>query len=370
MAMQIPASLEQEIGGAVASNLERELARRCLVLGADEVAVAEVEAERLGARLLVAVVDQCYSFVGHGGSPAFAFDSDQTATRLQAALAFGAITARVLSPTRARGIALREPIELLSAVFNVGIGLIDSVCDEDAVVGRRLLELVAEPDLATAAEREPPRRWLRAGFPRCLERDATIAFTVDIIECFFATLHAAYPGKTGLDLRREVGTHLAAALQAERVSAAGLKSSYTRDRLRDCSRLTSVLPFKIIETLVDAGDRRRLPTPGALLGEAMWQIDDLVDLCEDAGRGALNSLLISGAPGVWDPSDERTMVGVLERLLASSDIAEAAGRAAENLQLGLERAGGRRPGKDRPPATLDFLRFIQDYAGIPPRAGS
>ena len=324
MAMQIPASLEQEIGGAVASNLERELARRCLVLGADEVAVAEVEAERLGARLLVAVVDQCYSFVGHGGSPAFAFDSDQTATRLQAALAFGAITARVLSPTRARGIALREPIEFLSAVFNVGIGLIDSVCDEDAVVGRRLLELVAEPDLATAAERELPRRWLRAGFPRCLERDATIAFTVDIIECFFATLHAAYPGKTGLDLRREVGTHLAAALQAERVSAAGLKSSYTRDRLRDCSRLTSVLPFKIIETLVDAGDRRRLPTPGALLGEAMWQIDDLVDLCEDAGRGALNSLLISGAPGVWDPSDERTMVGVLERLLASSDIAEAA----------------------------------------------
>jgi hypothetical protein len=368
--MQIPASLEQEIGDAVASNLERELARRCLVLAADEVAAAEVEAERVGARLLVAVVDQCYSFVGHGGSPAFAFDSDQTATRLQAALAFGAITGRVLSPTRARGIALREPIELLSAVFNVGIGLIDSVCDEDPVVGRRLLELVAEPDLATAAERELPRRWLRARFPACLERDATIAFTVDIIECFFATLHAAYPGKTGLDLRREIGTHLAAALQAERVSAAGLKSSYTRDRLRECSRLTSVLPFEIIETLVGAGDRRRLPTPGASLGEAMWQIDDLVDLCEDAGRGALNSLLISGAPGVWDPSDERTMVGVLERLLASSDIAEAAGRAAENLQLGLERAGGRRPGKDRPPATPDFLRFIQDYAGIPPRAGS
>ena len=57
--MQIPASLEQEIGGTVASNLERELARRSLVLAADEVAVAEVEAERLGARLLVAVVDPC-----------------------------------------------------------------------------------------------------------------------------------------------------------------------------------------------------------------------------------------------------------------------------------------------------------------------
>ena len=64
------------------------------------------------------------------------------------------------------------------------------------------------------------------------------------------------------------------------------------------------------------------------------------------------------------------MVGALERLLASTDIAEAAGRAAENLQLGLERAGGRRPGQDRAPATPAFLRFIQDYAGIPPRTDS
>ena len=295
--MQIPASLEQEIGGVVASNLERELAGRCLLLAADEVAAAEVEAARLGARLLVAVVDQCYSFIGGDRSPALAFDSEQTATRLQAALAFGAVTARVLSPSRAHGVALREPIELLSAVFNVGIGLIDSVCDEDAVVGRRLLELVAEPDLVTAAECEPARRWLRAMLPRCLERDATIAFTVDIVECFFETLHAAYPGKAKLGLRREVGTQLAAALRAERVSAGGLTSSYTRDRLRECSRLTSVLPFEIIETLVGADDRHGLPTPGALLGEAMWEIDDLVDLCEDASRGALNSLLFKWRTG-------------------------------------------------------------------------
>ena len=220
-----------------------------------------------------------------------------------------------------------------------------------------------------AAQHEPSHHWLRAKLPSQLARDATVAFSVDIIEAFFTALHLAYPHEEGLSVRRGVAAKLTRALQAERVSA-GLSSNHARERLLESSRLTSVLPFEIIEILVRADDRHRPPTPGTLLGEALWQIDDLVDLCDDARSGALNSLLVGAARGPWRRDDEQTVLGTLERVLTSTYIADAAGAAAESMLLGL-RAGGRRPpGQERPWDTRAFLAFIQEYAGIPPRAAS
>jgi len=45
-----------------------------------------------------------------------------------------------------------------------------------------------------------------------------------------------------------------------------------------------VLPFEIIETLATGATT----AAGTDLGEAMWRIDDLVDLGRDASSGALN----------------------------------------------------------------------------------
>jgi hypothetical protein len=367
--MQIPGRLEQEISGAVASHLETELARRCLLLASDEVAAADADAARLGARLLPAIVELCYPHAGNDAPLVVAFDSERTADRLRAALAFGALTANVLSGRTSDGTGPPEAIELLSAVFNVGIGLVDGLCDEDPAVGRQLLKLLSGPDLVMAAERKPERHWLRARLPSQLARDATVAFTVDIIEAFFAALHVAHPREAGSSVRRAVAANLTRALQAERVSA-GLSSSDTRERLLECSRLTSVLPFEIIETLVQADDRRGTPTPGTLLGEALWRIDDLVDVCDDARSGALNSLLVGAARAPWRPDDERTVLGSLERLLSSTDIAGAAEAAAESMLLGLGTGGRRRAGQERPRETLAFLGFIQEYAGISPRVAS
>lgn len=366
--MQIPASLEQEISGAVTRHLETELARRCLLLAPDEVAAAGADAARLGARLLVAVVELCYPQTGGDAPLAVEFDSERTAARLQAALAFGALTASVLSRRTSNGARSPEAGELLSAVFNVGIGLVDGLCDEDPAVGRQLLELLSEPDLVLAAEREPARRWLRVRLSSQLARDATVAFTVDIIEAFFTALHAAYPREEGLSVRQAVAAKLTRALQAERVSA-GLSSRQAGKRLLEYSRLTSVLPFEIIEILVRADDRHRPPTPGTLLGEALWRIDDLVDVCDDARCGALNSLLVGTVEGPWRRDDKRTVLGTLERLLTSTDIADAAEAAAESMLLGL-RAGGRPPGQERPWDTRAFLAFIQEYVGIPTRVAS
>jgi hypothetical protein len=366
--MQIPVSLEQEIREAVTSHLETELTRRRLVLTSAEVAAANLDAAQLGARLLSAVVDLCYPRDAADGPAAVEFDSGQTADRLQAALAFGAISARVLSPATGARARPSETIELLSAVFNVGIGLIDALCDQDPVVGIRLLDLFCKNDLEMAARTEPPHHWLRAKLPPALARDEAVSFTADIVEGFFAALHAVYPRGAGLRVRRDVAAQLTRALDAERLSVGG-SSSDTRERLLECSRLTSVLPFEIIETLVRAGDRRGRQTPGTQLGEAMWRIDDLVDVCDDARCGALNSLLINDDRAPWPPNDEQAVLDALERLLTSSDLADGAQAAAESLLSGLG-PDHRLSGQQRRGETLAFLGFIQDYADIPPHAVS
>ena len=167
------------------------------------------------------------------------------------------------------------------ATFNLGIGLVDGLCDEDAETGAALLELVQGQDVASAAAEPRGRGWLHTTLPTALAEDHTVAFTVDIIEAFFEKLHDVYPDEAWLQQRRGVGTQLEAALEAERRSVVRPADGATREQLIECSRLTSVLPFQIIEVLAGGDHAPTERTAGTLLGEAMWRIDDLVDLCED-----------------------------------------------------------------------------------------
>jgi len=341
----IPVSIEQAIGDVVARQLRAELGRQGLLLAADELAAAEAEAARRGARLLTSLLHRCYPGARRaGGEVAFDFGSGSGCARLQAALAFGAATAHVLAPD------LRNPdIELVCATFNLGIGLVDSLCDADAETGGVLLKLIQTHDLDAAAQRRRARGWLCATVPPAAANDPTVAFTAEVIETFFETLCDVYADDAW---RCRVGVQLCMALEAECASVAPSPDT-ARDRLLQCSRLTSVLPFQIIETLTDPDDghpddQYGEPSAGTRLGEAMWRIDDLVDLCQDARTGSLNGLLL-----VAGGSD---VVTALARLVASTDIACAARNAADDLRAGLRRA-------DDP---TSFLYFVQRYAGIGP----
>jgi hypothetical protein len=352
--MEIPARIEQSISNAVARHLKIELGDRGLLLTADGLAAAEAEAAHRGAHLRTSVMHQCYPMIREG-SGALEFENEHTAARLAAALAFGAVTARVLAK---RGVErVGDSVELLCAMFNLGIGLIDSLCD-DAKTGKALLELVQGSNLAKAAEEPRTRRWLRSRLPPALIKDPTVAFTTDIIEAFYETLHTVYPDDGWLQQRRRVGAQLGAALDAERQSVIRSADQTAREELIECSRLTSVLPFQIIETLA-GGDHAPELTAGTRLGEAMWRIDDLVDLCQDARRGSLNGILLAAATGSGCPG-ERDVLAALERLLDSTGIACAAAEAAEKLLAGLQ------PASDDAQGTASFLHFIQQYAGIAP----
>jgi hypothetical protein len=358
----IPAHIELAVCDAVARHLEAELGDRGLLLTADALAAAAAETATSGSRLLTAVLHRCYPLIRQ--EPAaltVEFESERSAERLEAALAFGADTARVLAPGR-----VTPRVKLLCAVFNLGIGLVDSLCDDDAETGQALLDLVQRQDLARAVAERRARAWLRDTVPPALAADPTVAFTVEIIETFFETLHDVYPGDAWARKRDGVGMQLAAALEAERQSVIGWAGETARGRLIAYSRGTSVLPFQIIEALAGGSSGPTERSAGTLLGEALWRIDDLVDLCQDARSGALNGVLLAAA----EEPRKRDPVAALERLLASTEIARAATEAAGNLVAGLQRAGdGRTAVRDHPPGR-SFLHFIQRYAGIAPAQSS
>jgi hypothetical protein len=350
--------IERAIEASVAHHLKEELERRDLLLSARRMAWAAGEAARLGERLLSRALPQCYPALRDGtDSVSIEFDGAERAARVHAALAFGAQTAMVLrgAPERARSNGAGE---VLCALFNLGIGLVDGLCDEFPQLGMRLLELLSGRDLIVAAERLPGRGWLVSRMGPPLASDPGAAFAIDVIEGFFQSLHEVYPGDCSLARRSLVGARLASALEAERQSVERSHRRAPRRELIECSRRTSVLPFQIIELLAGA-ERAREPSVAVLLGEAMWRIDDLVDLGQDASRGALNGVLLAAAEAL-DPDEEADLGALLERLAYSSEIPRAAECAADGLLVGLQAGGPDRP----KPADEIFLYFIQRYAGI------
>lgn len=348
--MQIPDSICDAIEQTVTDRLATELGTRGLLLSSDRFAEAETKAAGDGKRLLTSVIHRCYPLSEYDTQVlTLEFDGEREASRVRSALAFGAATAGLLmSPRHAE----RHPgsIGLLSAIFNLGIGLVDGVCDEDADAGLRLLALIDLGNVVEAARLPRPRGWLRVHLPADLESDASVSFAADIVETFFATLHATFPGESWSYLRGRVGDQLAVALEAERSSLGFSFADATRDQLTQYSYATSVLPFEIVGTLTQGGHSA---AAAQLLGEAMWRIDDLVDLCDDARTGALNAVLLD-ATGTGREA--------LEGLLATDHIAHAAAHAGDSLLRGVELAGG----NDGPCYRDVFLQFIARYAGIVP----
>jgi hypothetical protein len=324
----MPTPTDRILSEAVAAALERELAARGLLLDEDAFAAAEAEVAEEGAWLLAEAARRCVPALRDGPAVRVAFADDDTAARLAAALAFGAVSARVLAPPGRRPAA---EVELLCAIFNVALGLVDDICDHDAETGGLLLGLVGAAGPAGGHE----RGWLRSAVPPALRRDHTVAFAVEVLEVLFEALD-------GVDGRDAVAARLEAALDAERCTLGDAAGA-------GASRGSSVLPFEIIETLAEGAPASGGTSRGTRLGEAMWRIDDLVDLLDDAASGAPNGLLLEA--------------GTLERVVESGLIGRTAARAAADLEAALRPAGDDR-------AVRSFLFFVQRYAGLAPRRQS
>jgi hypothetical protein len=352
--LRIPKTLESAIDAAVTRHLEGELRTRGLLLNSVDLAVAETRTASLGWTLMTRLLTQCYP---DAGGLAVEFERTTDMARIGAALAFGAVTSRVLASRVddwSRPVAV---VELLCGSFNLAIGLVDSLCDTDAETGEQLLDHFRDADLMGAAENRRGPGWLRAEMPLSLGADDGVAFTVSVTEAFFENLHELYADKA--DVRRMVGEQLTDALEAETGSVRRPPNSLSSQREIECSRTTSVVPFEIIETLTNAGRAPATPSSGTLLGEAMWRIDDLVDLIDDARSGALNALLLKTFQRC-EPHHGYDVAN-LQAVLTSSGIASAAVEATDCLRHGLGLEGLVRSDDQRA-----FLQFVQRYAGIEP----
>ena len=93
-----------------------------------------------------------------------------------------------------------------------------------------------------------------------------------------------------------------------------------------------------------------------LLGEAMWRVDDLVDLVDDARNGALNGVLLAAC----GKRHARYDIADLAAVLGSPGIAAAAAEAALRLHDGLPAVGV--SSEDQ----RAYLAFVQRYAAIVP----
>lgn len=366
--VQVPAHVERAVEESVVHHLRTELAACGLLLTTDALCQANAEAAQRGKALLAGLITRCYGVQPQGSAAvSFEFQSEESRVHIEAALAFGATTAIVLAPIKDGTKQDFGRIELLCAIFNLGIGLVDSLCDEDSGIGMTLLGFLDGDRLMACAEMPRQRGWLHSALPAALAGVAAVAFAADLIEVFFQELHAVYPGKHSL--RRGIGAQLAAALVAERDSVSWLPDRSERERSLQSSRLTSVLPLQIIESLARGSITTEEKSAGILLGEALWRVDDLVDLCQDARGGALNSLLLRALDDAPRSGNAHDPVTALERLLGSTDIAEAAAEAAQCLVAGLRLGDGVQPA-ERGGTIPAFLYFIQSYAGVRPATGS
>ena len=321
---------------AARAQLRAALDDRGLLLGEADLVAGIEAAAALGRRLLTDVVERAYRDVlASRASVRIAFGHSGTGPRMGMALAFGALVARLVRPVGARPFP-DEP-DLLCAVFNLGIGLVDSLCDASPHEGLPLLCALGELDLPGLVA---PEGGLATTVCPDLLADPTVAFTVRVVGLFFDQVHSVLSGDDSRGARSRVGLLLADALAAERRSV-GRGSGGDGESLVETSRRTSVLPFQTLSILAGGAPDGPAWATATALGEAMWRVDDLVDVGQDAESGALNSLLVAGGD-----LDARICV--------------AAREAAEQLATALEVA----PGGAAANARRDLLACVQSYARL------
>lgn len=355
--MEIAEQTTNAVAHAVRHSLSTELDARGLLLTGDALAAAGDDASRSGAALFRRLIAHCYPGSQQAQrTTSVEFEGHQAASNVEFALAFGSVTADVIAPPNPTGHeSPSNSVDLLCAVFNLGIGMIDGLCDGTPRIGLPFLQLVQDMDVGVAADQNWARDRLQSALPAALAADATAVFTARVVAAFFDLLHVAYPGDQWSALRRHVGAQLESALEAERRSVDRSVALTTREQI-DCSRLTSVVPFQIIEALATRNHALPEATPGTLLGEAMWRIDDLVDLAADIRVGALNGVLLATTDTTR--ATDAPAVPTLEEVLTSGAIPAAATLAADYLDAGLTATAA--DARDR----RMFLSFVQRYAGI------
>lgn len=281
------------------------------------------EERRLGLRMLAQASDELGAnwaatlqgehFLGAGAR--------RFQLRLPFILAFGASYAEALMdlappvhPERA------DAIRFLSALFNLGIVIIDGITDDPARFG----------DVA-AIFGDRDQKILLTGRPSdaagASDTSAEMTVLQQLVARYFAGVGRLSRESDPVHLDR-LGMILANAYAAQMATAAGADRS-------DDGRAKSVIPFLVAPTLLemvlDAVDAPPLTAIGTAVGEGFWRVDDLVDFSRDRLGGEAN--LVATRLG---PVREREPAGA--DLLQTDLVEQVAAEAVAHFEAALIHA--------------------------------
>jgi hypothetical protein len=262
--------------------------------------------------------------------------------RLPYIVAFGAGYAGVLLALVPGRLSQHSAVRGLSALFNLGIVLVDTIMDDPERFGR--FEAIFRPtDLKARLAGVKP-----SSAP---STSATSEMSVlgQLIDAFFEGVQRLAAGSEPSCL-----TALGSALSA---AYAGQLRSIGAVRDEAAVRAKSVAPFLVAPSLIGLAqsdeDPRQLIAIGTHVGEAFWRIDDLVDFCQDQHRGDPNILALRASSC---PDAGPIGISLLETDLLERTATEAVSHFEEALALVTEEAGRLRLRHWLALYALDWLR--------------
>ena len=308
-----------------------------------------LEQQRCGNELRQTVLPRVLGaeFCLLGTESLFGVANGRFRSRLPLALAFGYELGRTFAAQPSTDGAAAQPVFELAALFNLGISMFDLLLDSmpkaasgfSASFDRRTLshlhddgEAIEAVLNAAASAAEPETRIL-----------------LRIIASFYAGLYAFVPEQSRSESRKPLRL-LMAAYEAEIAST----RAHTRTRAQQLqiSRSKSTLPFLILNEIgrlgrgVDHPAQERLDEVASAVGTLFWLVDDLADLVDDLGSGAVNAVVLRGAKRRGDLDGtarsvveskalERTVreiVAAFDTIVAATQDPLFAGTTAESLR--------------------------------------
>ena len=265
--------------------------------------------------------------------------ADVVAKRIPFVLAFGYELGFGLHGLRGAEPHLRADVGQLSATFNLGISLFDSVCDRCPAAIDPLLKVLDQPMLVRLQDTTCACDELRDVAED--QEMGELRVLLKIVAAFFQRYQQVIRSANGPPVPEELRSLISAAYDAELGSIAYTRNTHAEETgLSTVARLKSILPFQVIHEISRLSSRTSDETPDLRtlvnhIAEAIWYTDDLVDVVADLQQMRPNHLVQESVRAASELTNGPTEYDLLNALLRESILEATSIRIREHARAAL-----------------------------------